>query len=227
MALRTSTSLPFTAALFLFASLVAGCGGAQKPPPPPPPEKTPWEEPKATKDPPKCEALKEKCEASAATKARITKSTFALTPIKGWTYAQTEGALVAQASDAGGAMAVVGYENANAKEDIKNREAGLEAGAKEIGVTLGKKKVAWKAPIDTLEASGLKIPLYELEGATRKDKKGTLLVFATTFADNKGGFVGFSFVPDGDPDADKIVEAIQTSIKSVIPQDKKPADGKK
>lgn len=192
-----------------------------------------WEAPPPA-PPKKCEALSDKCAAKSSTKARISKSTFALTPVSGWMYAQTENALVAQSSDAGAAMVAVGYEAASAKEDIKSREAALDAAAKEIGVTLPKKKVAWKSPIDTKEASGLKIPLWEWEGATRKDKKGTLIVFASTLPENKG-FVGFGFVPDDEKEPDKIVEGLQTSIGSVVPQEKKSdakadetkADGKK
>ena len=103
MALRTLPlpSLTFLAALSLTTSLVIGCGGSAKPPKetPPPDDSKKWEVPEVAKAPPKCEALKEKCEASAATKAKIAKSTFALTPIKGWNFAQTDAALIAQGAE--------------------------------------------------------------------------------------------------------------------------------
>lgn len=220
MSPRTCTTPALVSVLALALGLFAGCGAPPKPPPEKPPADptTKWETGgEKPPSPKKCEALDEKCKAAASTKARIAKSGFAIVPVSGWVYAQGENATVAQKDDTGAAMTVTGYDVPSPKEEAKNRDAALDAAAKEIGVTLPKKKVNWKKPDDTKDVSGVKINLWEADGAARKDKKGALLIFSASLPEKKG-IVGFGFVPDDAADAEKIVEGLQASITSVEAQ---------
>jgi hypothetical protein len=217
MSPRTCTTPALVSAIALALGIFAGCGAPPKPPPPPPAEPTTkWEEggEKKPAAPKKCEALDEKCKAASTTKARIAKAGYTIVPVSGWFYAQGENATIAQKDDTGAAMTVAGYDVPTPKDEAKNRDAALEAAAKEVGVTLPKKKVNWKKADDTKDVSGVKINLWEADGASRKDKKGALLIFSASLPENKG-IVGFGFVPDDAADAEKIVEGLQTSITSV------------
>ena len=223
MVLRTlKPSAVLTATL-----LVAACGSPQKPPPPIDEPATGTAEAEPPPPPKKCEALDEKCKAKSDTKARIGKMGFTMTPVEAWTYSQGETVLVAQKSDDGSALAVTGYEipaPANAKQEGTNRDAAFEAAAKEINVTLPKKKPNWKKGDAAKDVGSLKINLWEMEGATRGEKKGLLLVFATSAPAAEGkGLIGLGFVPEDDADAEKVGEALQTSIDSIKPAEEAPA----
>jgi hypothetical protein len=226
MVLRTCTLTTLLAALLL----AAGCGSPQRPPPPVDEVPDAGPEPEAA-PPPKCEALDEKCKAKGDTSARIGTAGLTITPISGWTYAQGESVLVAQKSDDGAAMAVTSYEipaPANAKVEGTNRDAAYEAVAKEIGVTLPKKKPNWKKGDAPKEVGTMKLNLWEMEGATRGEKKGLLLVFASSapISENKG-LVGLGFVPEDDADAEKIGEALQAAIDSLKPAEAPPTEENK
>ena len=210
---------PWTLSSLLTAlTLAAACSSPPPPKPPEPEPKDKWDASSETKTAPKkCEALSEKCAAESDTKARIAKSGVTITPILGWTYAQGESATIAQDSDEGSAMAIASYEiSGNAKQDGTARDGALDTAAKEIGVTLPKKKVNWKKADATKEVGSLKISLWETEGAARKDKKGILLIFASAapLPENKA-IVGLGFVPEDDKDAEQIGEALQKSIDSI------------
>ena len=199
------------------AALVVGCG-PKAPPKPPEPEVTEPAPELAERTPPapkkkKCEALDEACKALAGTKARVPHAPFTLEPAAGWTYAQLEAATIAQTSGTGPVLAAVGFDPSDAKKDVANREAALEVAAKEAGVTLPKKKIAWKKPEDKNDVHGLKVRLWQVEGATRAEKKGPLLVFDAVSADGKAALVGVGFVPaDDGSNAD---QAIMQSIESI------------
>ena len=199
------------------AALVVGCG-PKKPPKPPEPDVTEPAPELAERAPPapkkkKCEALDEGCKAMAGTKARVPHGPFTIEPANGWLYAQLETATLAQTSGAGPCLAAVGLDASDAKKDAANREAALEAAAKEAGVTLPKKKIGWKKPDDKKDVHGLKVRLWQVDGATRSDKKGPLLVFDATSADGKSALVGVGFVPADD--ASNADQAIMTSIESI------------
>jgi hypothetical protein len=210
--------------------LFAACGGSPPPPPPPPPDDSvKWTQPEASKDPPKCEALSEKCSAKGTTNARVGATGFGVTPIEGWTYAQGEAILVAQKSGEGAAMAATGFDvpqpanAANKKAEAANRKAALEACAKEIGVTLPKKEPTWNKPADTTEAGPSKMNLWGMEGASRGDKKGFLLVFlpATPLPEGKS-VIGIGFIPEDDEAAGEFEDAFKKIAGSL-----KPYEGKK
>ncbi|WP_437565026.1 hypothetical protein [Sorangium sp. So ce542] len=187
-----------TLALSAAAALAAACSS-----PPPPQPVTP--EPPVTAAPPPppppapkpCKALDEQCQAEESTRAKIAGSSLVLTPVKGWTYAQGESATIAQAADEGPALATAQVDTGEGKQAAEKRDAALDALAREINVTLPKKKVNWKKPDDVKEISGRKIGLWQKEGAARGTKKGPLLIFADAGKDGEI-VIGLGFVPDDD-----------------------------
>jgi hypothetical protein len=201
--------------LFAAVSLSVACSKPQPPPQPPPPpvkEEVKVEPP----PPPKCEALTEKCAAASGTKAKIAKTDLAFEPPSGWVYAQTESATIAQTDDSGAVAVIAGYDAGDPKEKKAeaNREAQFEALIKQVNVGF-KKKVNWKKkPDDTKEAAGLKISLWEVDGAaTRGDKKGALLIFTAPIEGTKV-LLGVGFVADEDKSpAASIVKSIDTLAK--------------
>jgi len=199
-------------AIAVSVAFTLGCG-SKKPPkteeaptptveaPPPPPK-------------PKCIELDEKCEAKESTRAKIKSADLVFTPAAGWTYAQGEDATVAQVSEEGPAIVFGVFEAdpKDAKKDIANREATLEALLKKLTIEPPKKKVVWKKPADTQDVGDLKVSLWQLEGGVRGTKKGPLLIIATSTADDKG-VLGVGFVPDDDKSGAD--EAIMKSIESL------------
>jgi hypothetical protein len=196
-------------ALIALAALGAGC---PKPPPPPPPPPPVAEVPPP---PPKCESFSEKCAAKPETRAKITSSTLVFTPAAGWTYAQQSSSTVAQASDAGPAIAFIGIEidAKDAKKEVAAKDAGLAELCKQLGLSPLKRKVAWKKPDDKKVVGSLKLDLWQLEEAgVRGTKKGPLLVVTGPTTDGKG-VVGLGFVPEDDKSSADL--AIMKSIESL------------
>ncbi|WP_437301998.1 hypothetical protein [Sorangium sp. So ce388] len=187
-----------TLALSAAAALAAACSS---PPPPQPvapePPVTAAPEPPPPPAPKPCKALDEQCQADESTRAKIARSSFVLTPVKGWTYAQAESATVAQAAAEGPALATAQVDVGEGKQAGEKRDAALDALAHEINVTLPKKKVNWKKPLETKEIAGRKIGLWQAEGAARGTKKGPLLIFADTGKEGEV-LLGLGFVPDDD-----------------------------
>lgn len=176
-----------------------------------------WDGPDAGVKKKECKALSEKCIAEASTVAKVAKvDGFVLTPVSGWTYAQGENALVAASPDEGALMVMTGYDvpsPANAKQEAQNRDAAYEAAAKEVETTLPKKKPNWKSPDGKVEAGSIKFNLWEVPGATRKEKKSTLVVFATAAALPNGKHaIGFGVFADDDSNAGDHSEKIQAAV---------------
>lgn len=195
-----------------------------------------WDGPDAGIKKKECKALSEKCVAEASTAAKIAKvDGFVLTPVSGWTYAQGENALVATASDEEAALVITGYDvpsPANAKQEAQNRDAAYEAAAKEVETTLPKKKPNWKSPDGDVKAGSIKFNLWEVAGATRKEKKSTLVVFATAAALPNGKHaIGFGVIADGDDAkagdiSEKIQAAVGTFKEGDAAKDKEKESGK-
>ncbi|WP_155798759.1 hypothetical protein [Sorangium cellulosum] len=187
-----------TLALSAAAALAAACSS---PPPPQPvapdPPVTAAPEPPPPPAPKPCKALDEACQAEESTRAKIARSSFVLTPVKGWTYAQAESATIAQATAEGPALATAQVDVGEGKQAAEKRDAALDALAHEIDVTLPKKKVNWKKPLETKDIAGRKIGLWQSEGAARGSKKGPLLIFADTGKEGEI-LLGLGFVPDDD-----------------------------
>ncbi|WP_441285944.1 hypothetical protein ACSRUE_26030 [Sorangium sp. KYC3313] len=202
-----------TLALGAAAALAAACSS---PPPPqpvaPPPTVTAAPPPPPPPAPKPCKALDEQCQAEASTRAKIAQSSLVFTPAKGWTYAQAESATIAQAADEGPAFATAQIDAGEGKQAIEKRDAALEALAREIDVTLPKKKVNWKKPDDIKDVAGRKIGLWQREGATRGARKGPLLIFGDTGKDGEI-VLGLGFVPEDDSSGAD--ETILQSIESI------------
>lgn len=172
-------------------------------------------EPEPEPPPPKCEALDEKCKAKDDTQAKIAKSDFSFKPTKGWVYAQGADATVAQTGDDGAAVALAQAETGtDAKQEGAKRDAALEELAKQIGVTLPKKKVNWKKPAEKKPVGSLEVGLWQLDGGARGEKKGPLLIFGATLPEGKV-LLGVGFVPDDDSSGADA--AILASIESITP----------
>jgi len=195
----------------------AGAVGARqidpsKPPPPPPQPEAP---PALPPPPPKCEALSEKCAATADTRAKITNSSLIFTPARGWIYAQQSSSTLAQAGDSGPALAFLGIDidPKDAKKEIAAKDAALAELIKQLGLAPLKRKVAWKKPDDKKPIGTFKVDFWQLEeGGARGAKKGPILVVAVPIADGKAA-IGVGFVPDDDTTAADA--AILKSIESL------------
>ncbi|WP_437642465.1 hypothetical protein [Sorangium sp. So ce854] len=188
-----------TLALGAAAALAAACSSPPPPQPaaPEPPVAAAPEQPPPPPAPKPCKALDEGCQAEESTRAKIARSTFILTPVKGWTYAQAEDATIAQAAAEGPALATAQVDVGEGKQAAEERDDALEALARAIDVTLPKKKVNWKKPLETKEIAGRKIGLWQSEGAARGSRKGPLLIFADTGKEGEI-LLGLGFVPDDD-----------------------------
>lgn len=203
-----SPRLPKLLALTLLAAVSAGC---PKPPPPPPPP-APVEPP----PPPKCESIGEKCEAKSDTKAKVTSSDLAFTPATGWIYAHQSSATIAQASESGPAIAMMGYESdpKDAKKDAATKDAAIAELVKQLGLNPLKRKVSWRKPDDTKTIGTMKLGLWQLEEAgVRGTKKGPLLVVAGPTGEGNKGIIGVGFVPEDDKSQADV--AIMKSIESL------------
>lgn len=197
----------------------AACGPKKQPKPPVDTE--PTSEPEPPKPPPpKCEKLDEKCEGGGGKKARIAGISLRFEPVMGWTYAQTEKATIATTGTDTACLGLAGYDVPDVKDTKKveaARQAELDVLVTELGLTLGKLKVAWKSPVDQLEVGALKLQIWELKDVTRGGKKGDLLLVASPPNDGKA-LLGVGFVPkDDDQSGGKIMTSIQTLAAGEAP----------
>jgi hypothetical protein len=206
-----SPRIPKLLALALLAAVSAGC---PKPPPPPPPPQV------EAPPPPKCESLGEKCEAKSDTRARITNSSMIFAPAIGWVFAQQSSATIAQSSETGPAIAMMGYEGdaKDLKKDSAARDAAFSELVKQLGLTPHKPKAAWKVnwkkPDEPKNIGALKLGLWQLEEpGMRGTKKGPLLVVAGPVGDGAKGVIGIGFVPEDDKSQADV--AIMKSIESL------------
>lgn len=202
------------------ALTAAACGSTPPPVETPVETATPPEPPPPPPKPKPCEGLDEKCEAKEKTRARIAKSELRFRPVKGWTYAQGADATVAEAAGDGAAVALAEVETGtDAKAEPGKRDAALEELAKQINVTLPKKKVTWKKPLEEKAVGDMKLGLWQLDGATRGEKKGPLLIFAAPVGEGTGKVVlGIGFVPEDDSSGSDA--AILESIETLSPAEK-------
>jgi hypothetical protein len=198
------------ASLALVASF--GCGPK---PPPKGPDLSDSAEVDAGPPPPKCEALDEKCAATAETHAKIAHSDLVFAPVTGWTYAQGAAVSVAQASDTGPAMAFVGFEGdaKDAKKDAAARDAAFDELTKSLGIeNKPPKKVAWKKADNPKAIGEMKLDQWVIDkGWTRGGKKGALVIVAGVI-DGAKGVMAIGFYPDDDKSAD---DTIPKSFESI------------
>jgi hypothetical protein len=174
------------------------------------------EEPKVeAPPPPKCESLDEKCTSKDGTVARIAKTELSFAPPPGWTYAQTDGATIAQHGD-GAMLVVAGWDPGDPKDKKAetSRDAQIEALMKQSTAAL-KKKINWKKAADiTKEVAGLKVAVWDGGIGSRGDKKGTMIVFSAPI-DGTKSLLGFGFVSDDDhSENETILKALDSIAKA-------------
>lgn len=213
-------TLKATALFALF--LVAACGGS-KPPKDPDDADTAVTEAPPPPPPPKCESLDEKCKAKADTRALVKSAKLLFTPGEKWVYAQGEAQTIAQVSDEGAAFGLGSYTpDKDAKKDAAARDAAFGEIVKALGVTPPKGlKINWKKPDAPQESNGLKLGIWQVQGAERGKKKGILLVVQGPVADDHS-LIGAGFAAEDDEAG---MGAISKSIESIKPDEK--ADGDK
>jgi hypothetical protein len=190
-------------------AIVCGCRPPPAAPQPPPPPVA------AAKPPPSCRSLDDHCLSTPDTHAPIQESGWSIVPPTGWTYAHEPDATVAASEQASVAATV--YESGNRKADAARRDAALELVLQKLGVTLPKKAkiFARSKPDQVEEVAGLKISLYQLDGAMRGGNPGSLLVFAAKLP-SAGGLIGAGFVAESDTmNSD---EAILSCVTSLLPR---------
>lgn len=222
MRLRLLPTLP----LVIACGMMAACSST--PPPQAPTEeiaKESWPSSDANTSPPKCESLDEGCKAKGKTFAKIAKTALTLSPPKGWLYAQTTDALIAETNGEGALIVAGGFEvePKDKKKQAKARDEALAVLLEQVMLSAPpKKKVNWtKKGDDERDIAGMKLSLWQLDGGSRKEAKGPLLVFLADLGEGKE-LIGVGFVPSDDTSgADSAIidaiESIKASAKAESP----------
>lgn len=170
---------------------------------------------KALEQPPTCEDFADGCLGNRDRRARIARTFATFAPMQDWFYAQGEDATVAQSGNGASWFIATGYDHRSAARDTRQeiaiRESELDRLSRDSKVTLSKKKVSWKEPDDTKDVAGLRVGLWEVEGASRNGVEGSLLVFTASLSDDDA-VLGLAFVPADDSSgaASLILSAIDT-----------------
>jgi len=218
-------TLPLVAALL--CSAVVACSESPPPevpkgaPPPPPPL-------------PKCEALAEACLARADTKARLPGLDWTITPPKGWRYAQLADVTVAeQSKDTGAVLAITSFAPPKASWELKKaRIDALDALAKSWNVQLAFKNIVdlhLRGPDipDTLDVAGVKLSIWEQEGAKRGAAPGNVVAVVGSVDERE--LVVIAFVPKaGSAAAEADSQSVSAAIQSLAfkKRESKPSDSK-
>lgn len=175
--------------------------------------------------PPKCESLDEGCKGKAKTHATIANTALTLKPPKGWLYAQTSEALIVEKNDEGALLVAAGFETdpKDKKKQARARDEALSGLLEHVMLSAPpKKKVSWtKKGDDERDIAGMKLSLWQLDGGSRKEAKGPLLVFLADLGEGKE-LIGVGFVPSDDTSgADSAIidaiESIKASAKAESP----------
>jgi hypothetical protein len=186
--------------------VVAGCHPTPPAAPPPPPPQVGGD---LKVPPPKCETIEEGCVAVAGSKAHLDGPGWTIEPPPQWHYAQ--GTLIkAEANES--LVTATTLDHDAKKPERARREAALAVLVKEMNLVLPK-KLSWpKKPDQIVEAGDYQISLYQFESVARAEKKGTLLIFSISPAE-EDGLLGAGFVPDDDgTNAD---QSILVAIRSI------------
>lgn len=195
---------PLALSLGALVALVCSCGS--KPPPPAPAPAAPSASVVVAPPPPpppRCESLDEKCVGATGKRARIVLSRLSFEPPPGWAFAQEVDQTIATAGAARVALAVYDLP-ANEKDEkatAKNRDAALVKLLQRLGVTPpAKKAMPWSAkPDKTSDAGGLKITLWQIDGASADKLHGPMvLAHAKLPITGVAGVIAVGFVPDDD-----------------------------
>lgn len=221
-------TLPLLAALL---ALPCACGE------PPPPEVPKVNAPAPVPPPPKCDSLESACVAKGDSKARLPGLDWTVSPPKGWRYAELADVTVAEkGKDSGPVLAVASFAPPKASWELKKaRLDAIEQVAKTRGVQLAFKNVAdvhVRRPDvpDTLDIAGVKLSIWEQEGAKRGGVSGNVVVIVGTVDEREVALV--AFVPKADSaeaeaDSQAVSEAIQSLAFKRAESKSTSRDGKK
>ncbi|MEO8918653.1 MAG: hypothetical protein ABI488_14600 [Polyangiaceae bacterium] len=175
------------------------------PPPPPPPP------------PPKCEALTENCIATDGTVLAIGDRGSSIIPPSGWKFAKQSDRSAAVGSE--GKSLITATEIASGAElDVLSSLQKLVTAQRIDKVKFDALKRRFKKPQITVDAGGTPVDLWEISKSTASvnpelpgQGSGTLLVFvARLAADRVVTGLAFVVVPDAEPDAEKVMHAVQS-----------------
>lgn len=187
----------------------APCPAAPAPPPPPPSPPPP---------PPKCEALEEKCEASADTRLAIGDNRASLQPPAGWTYAKEAQQSVAVSPD-GAAWLAYAEAASEERQAVLASVEQLIARLKVSNVRINFLKDRLKKPQHKLQHNDLETKLWEVDkksqfGAepTLNGTEGGTLLVAVVPVGSHTVLVGAAFVtsPKGDTYAPIVMQSVQS-----------------
>jgi hypothetical protein len=175
-------------------------------PPPPPP-------PMVEAPPPKCDKVEDACVAAAETRARIGQVGWQFAPPVSWIYAQGQDLTIA--TDKNAVMGIAVHQTVDVKNRRAEREEALRLVARQLGVTVPKKKsFIPKRPEHKQKVGDLDADFYLVEGARLDDRRGQLLFFVIK-ASSEQVVVGAGFVSDDD--SNNADQAIMTAIQSLQP----------
>jgi hypothetical protein len=176
---------------------------ASAPPPPAPMVEAP--------PAPKCDKVEDACVAAAETRARLGQVDWQFAPPVSWIYAQGEDLTIA--TDKKAVMGVTIHQTVEVKNRRAEREEALRLIARQLGVTIPKKKsFIPKRPEHKQKVGDLDADFYLFEGAKLDDRTGQLLFFVIN-ASSEQVVVGAGFVSDDD--SDNADQAIMTAIQSL------------
>jgi hypothetical protein len=181
----------------------------------PPPQAPPAPPPAPA--PPKCEALSENCVATETSLLGVGALGTTLQPPPGWTFAKQSDRSVAVGADGKALLAAVEIASGAEPAVLESLEKLTAASAIEK-VKFDALKRRFKKPQFTVAANGVPVDLWEVSQATAgvnpellEHGSGTLLVFVARLTpDRVVTGLGFVVVPDAEPEAEKVMHAVQT-----------------
>ncbi len=191
--------------------------GACSDPPPPvePPAPAPEPEPPPPPPEPTCEAMKDHCKAEADTVVPIPQVSLGFTPPLGWEYAMLEEASVTQMSDEGPVLVLASLKPDAQAYKLTAQRTALVTSLAELVDIEPPSKITFSQP-NKRKFSEMTMMLWENE-AKRANKKGALLLLATTVGERE--IFGIGFAAAGDLDGTKAILETLNTFKAVEPEE--------
>ena len=166
---------------------------------------------------PKCQALSDNCTATDDSVLPVGERGTSLAPPAGWKFAKQSELSLAVGSD-GKSLLSASEIASGAEADVLESLRKLVLAAHIDNVKLDALKRRFKKPQITVDAHGVPVDLWEVSKATAGvnpelvgQGSGTLLVFVARLGtDRVVTGLGFVVVPDSEPDAEKVMHAVQS-----------------
>jgi hypothetical protein len=162
--------------------------------------------------------LSENCTATDATALAIGSQGTTINPPSGWKYAKESERSVAVGADGKSLLSAAEIASAESSAIVESlAKLALAAGIEKVKFEALKGRLK-KSQI-TVDAGGTPVDLWEVSKATsngvnpnlRNQGAGTLLVFVAKLGPERVVTgLGFVVVPDAEPDAEKVMHAVQT-----------------